>query len=971
MVGPLGLPQQPTDKDFISCLRSGIVLCNAINKIQPGAVPKVVANQSIGTAWDIQPLPAYQYFENIRNFLDAVEELKLPSFQASDLERDTLDVGSAAKIVDCILALKTFHECQQSYGDNGPLKHIKSPLAPQSAARIRPIISSGSVNSRRLDMSNADKKEPVENKEQCDQYAVDSLVQVLSTLMFDSKENIDRSLIDLWNEGKTDRVKLFSKIMSNCLEEEQVLKLYSKSVMNIHLILQCSSVPLGNGDCYHWYQLDAQEKELRELKALVSETRSEFIDLQNQMQNDLTELGARALELSVAASGYHQAIKENRHLYNVLQELRGNIRVYCRIRPIISSSEKSCIEYIGNDGSLMVFDAYKPQNTHKTFQFNKVFGPTTTQGEVYKETQALIRSVMDGYNVCIFAYGQTGAGKTYTMCGPSSRSSEEMGINHMALNDLFQISCTREDIKYEIHVQMVEIYNEQLSRLLINCNGTLEIRNCSGNGGLSIPNARMQIVQSTSDVLNLMNWGDKNRAFGSTAMNHRSSRSHSVLTVHVHGKDISGNTIRSCLHLVDLAGSERVDKSEAMGDRLKEAQHINKSLSCLGDVIMALAQKNSHIPYRNSKLTQLLQNSLGGHAKMLMFAHVSPEADSYGETISTLKFAQRASTVELGTAHQNKESNEVRELKDQIDNLKKALTIKEGERVVQQHKIRESEPTLERSNQMMDRTPTRPRRLSIENGSAPKTERAASIDDRKIVKSPISRLKYTTENNMASRPRRLSIETGCVSKSGTATNIDDRKPVESEIGCSHMVLLDGSEANANMNEDNFISGAKFFQQSLPNFSAHTESRLPSIENTSRQQPLDQTRKLDEVTPLRKNTVNKYDTRSSIKGSIRKGSHIRKSLQSIGRLINGSEKRNNPCPIEAPSSKLPKITSNDVKSPTSADVRSRRRQSLTNIETLGSSVSRRSSLGGKSVDSSSKNLQIARTPPSAQTTKRWV
>ncbi|VAI06521.1 unnamed protein product [Triticum turgidum subsp. durum] len=207
---------------------------------------------------------------------------------------------------------------------------------------------------------------------------------------------------------------------------------------------------------------------------------------------------------------------------------------------------------------------------------------------------------------------------------------------------------------------------------------TLEIRNNSQNG-INVPDASLVRVASTMDVMELMNIGHRNRTVGATALNDRSSRSHSCLTVHVQGKDLtSGNIIRGCMHLVDLAGSERVDKSEVTGERLKEAQHINKSLSALGDVIASLAQKNAHVPYRNSKLTQLLQDSLGGQAKTLMFVHISPESDAVGETISTLKFAERVSTVELGAARLNKESGEVKELKEQISRLKTALQMKDS-----------------------------------------------------------------------------------------------------------------------------------------------------------------------------------------------------------------------------------------------------------------------------------------------------
>lgn len=303
--------------------------------------------------------------------------------------------------------------------------------------------------------------------------------------------------------------------------------------------------------------------------------------------------------------------------------------------------------------------------------------------EVFLDTRPLIRSVLDGYNVCIFAYGQTGSGKTYTMSGPCIASTEDWGVNYRALNDLFQISESRKNsILYEVGVQMIEIYNEQV-RDLLSSDGPqkrLGIWNATLPNGLAVPEASMYSVQSTTDVLELMNIGLMNRAVCTTALNERSSRSHSVLTIHVRGTDLeNGAILRGSLHLIDLAGSERVDRSEATGDRLREAQHINKSLSALGDVIFALAQKNPHVPYRNSKLTQVLQSSLGGQAKTLMMVQLNPDVESYSETISTLKFAERVSGVELGAARSNKEGRDVRELMEQAASLKDLINKKDEE----------------------------------------------------------------------------------------------------------------------------------------------------------------------------------------------------------------------------------------------------------------------------------------------------
>ncbi|KAL7183043.1 hypothetical protein ACSBR1_041682 [Camellia fascicularis] len=432
--------------------------------------------------------------------------------------------------------------------------------------------------------------------------------------------------------------------------------------------------------------LDSQFGSLQGLRVTSESIKREVLKTQRIYSEEFHHLGVKLKGLIAAAENYHTVLAENMKLYNEVQDLKGNIRVYCRIRPFLpgQSKKRTTIEYIGENGELVVANPLKQgKDSHRLFKFNKVFGPEASQEEVFLDTQPLIRSVLDGYNVCIFAYGQTGSGKTYTMTGPNLSSKGDWGVNYRALNDLFHISQSRKNsIAYEVSVQMVEIYNEQVRDLLSSDTSQkrLGIWNTAQPNGLAVPDASMHPVTSTADVLELMTIGLMNRAVGATALNERSSRSHSVLTVHVRGVDLETDAVlRGSLHLVDLAGSERVDRSEATGDRLREAQHINKSLSALGDVIFALAQKSPHVPYRNSKITQVLQSSLGGQAKTLMFVQLNPDVESYSETISTLKFAERVSGVELGAAQSNKEGRGVRELMEQVASLKDAVAKKDEE----------------------------------------------------------------------------------------------------------------------------------------------------------------------------------------------------------------------------------------------------------------------------------------------------
>ncbi|KAE8817330.1 kinesin-4-like [Hordeum vulgare] len=429
-----------------------------------------------------------------------------------------------------------------------------------------------------------------------------------------------------------------------------------------------------------------QMQNIQDLRLSSVSIRHEIQNCQKRWSEELSGLGQSLKVLTNAAEKYHSTLEENRKLFNEVQELKGNIRVFCRIRPFLPNEDhkSSTTEFIGDNGELVLADPTKNgKEGSKLFKFNKVLGPTISQDEVFKDIQPLIRSVLDGYNVCIFAYGQTGSGKTYTMTGPEDATEQELGVNFRALNDLFFISCNRRDtFKYEISVQMIEIYNEQIHDLLGSDGSEKKypfVYDVRPNG-LAVPDATLHPVNSTTDVIELMRTGLGNRAVGATALNERSSRSHSVVTVHVQGVDSkTGATLRGALHLVDLAGSERVDRSAVQGDRLKEAQHINKSLSALGDVIFSLSQKASHVPYRNSKLTQVLQSSLGGHAKTLMFVQINPDVSSYAESLSTLRFAERVSGVELGAAKANKEGKDIREFKEQLSLLKDKIAKKDEE----------------------------------------------------------------------------------------------------------------------------------------------------------------------------------------------------------------------------------------------------------------------------------------------------
>ncbi|XP_057535874.1 kinesin-like protein KIN-14I [Amaranthus tricolor] len=708
VVAAKDLPAEPSEEEFRLGLRSGLILCNVLNKVQPGAVPKVVESPADSAVLpDGAALSAYQYFENVRNFLVAAEEMGLPTFEASDLEQG----GISARVVNSVLALKSYHEWKQTggtgvwkFGGNvKPTTTVKQFVRTKSEPFTNSLIRNPSMTEKSLNALSHD----IDTNKMSSSRSLSALVQAL---LSDKKpeevpqlvESVLSKVVEEFEQriGSQNDLAIQprqAKELSASHGTKSFMKMASTNSKVGDRSYSLTKKPESIGDnqisaeqlrCQMMKQhelFDRQGKDLQELKQTLRTTKAGMQFIQTKFLEDLQNLGSHVYGLAQAASGYHKVLEENRKLYNEVQDLKGSIRVYCRVRPFLSghSSYLSTVENF-EEGNITIRAPSKHGKGLKSFSFNKVFGPSATQAEVFSDMQPLIRSVLDGYNVCIFAYGQTGSGKTFTMSGPKDLTEQSQGVNYRSLGDLFYLAEQRKGtFRYDVAVQMIEIYNEQVRDLLVSdgLNKKLEIRNSSQNG-LNVPEASLVPVSSTSDVIHLMNVGHRNRAVGATALNDRSSRSHSCLTVHVQGRDLTtGAVLRGCMHLVDLAGSERVDKSEVTGDRLKEAQHINKSLSALGDVIASLAHKNSHVPYRNSKLTQLLQDSLGGQAKTLMFVHISPEPEAVGETLSTLKFAERVATVELGAARVNKDSTDVKELKEQIANLKAALARKDADSV--------------------------------------------------------------------------------------------------------------------------------------------------------------------------------------------------------------------------------------------------------------------------------------------------
>ncbi|VDP17285.1 unnamed protein product [Onchocerca flexuosa] len=308
----------------------------------------------------------------------------------------------------------------------------------------------------------------------------------------------------------------------------------------------------------------------------------------------------------------------------------------------------------------------------KQFTFDGVYYMDATAEQIYNEiVYPLVESVIQGYNGTVFAYGQTGSGKTYSMQGDDTIPSQK-GIIPRAFEHIFEATATTDNAKFLVHASYLEIYNEEVHDLLsTNHNKKLEIKEHSERG-IYVAGLSMHVCHDYKACQRLMKEGSENRHVGATLMNKDSSRSHSIFTVYVEVALNNGSIRIGKLNLVDLAGSERQAKTGTTGDRFKEATKINLSLSALGNVISAFVDgKSKHIPYRDSKLTRLLKDSLGGNMKTIMIACISSSSDNYDETLSTLRYANRAKNIKnKPRINEDPKDALLREYQEEIQRLK-------------------------------------------------------------------------------------------------------------------------------------------------------------------------------------------------------------------------------------------------------------------------------------------------------------
>ncbi|MBA0609420.1 hypothetical protein Godav_021470 [Gossypium davidsonii] len=373
-----------------------------------------------------------------------------------------------------------------------------------------------------------------------------------------------------------------------------------------------------------------------------------------------------------------------------------NVQVILRCRPLSEDETRihtpvviSCNE---SRREVCAVQNIANKQIDRTFLFDKVFGPSSQQKELFDlAVSPIVNEVLEGYNCTIFAYGQTGTGKTYTMEGGARKKNGEFpsdaGVIPRSVKQIFDI-LEAQNAEYSMKVTFLELYNEEITDLLAPEETMKFVDDKSkkpialmedGKGGVFVRGLEEEIVTTANEIYKILEKGSAKRRTAETLLNKQSSRSHSIFSITIHIKECTpeGEEMIKCgkLNLVDLAGSENISRSGAREGRAREAGEINKSLLTLGRVINALVEHSGHVPYRDSKLTRLLRDSLGGKTKTCIIATISPSIHCLEETLSTLDYAHRAKNIKNKPEINQKmmKSALIKDLYSEIDRLKQEV----------------------------------------------------------------------------------------------------------------------------------------------------------------------------------------------------------------------------------------------------------------------------------------------------------
>lgn len=504
-----------------------------------------------------------------------------------------------------------------------------------------------------------------------------------------------------------------------------------------------------------------------------------------------------------------------------MEESQGgeNVRVVVRVRPLNDTETTNGYKNIAKvntiDGTIKVEIPQKEssETPNKCFTFDTVFAPDVKQVDVYNRVaRPIVSNVLEGYNGTIFAYGQTGTGKTFTMEG--NRTVPELkGIIPNSFAHIFgHIAKSGDDKNFLVRVSYLEIYNEEVRDLLgKDQNSRLDVKE-RPDVGVYVKDLSAFVVNNADDMDKIMTMGNKNRSVGATHMNSHSSRSHAIFTITIECSEKRADKQQHFrvgkLHLVDLAGSERQSKTGATGQRLKEATKINLSLSTLGNVISALVDgKSTHVPYRNSKLTRLLQDSLGGNSKTLMFANVGPADYNYEETISTLRYAGRAKSIK-NKAKINEDPKDalMKQYQKEIDDLRRMLEDgsagvteedeeSEDEAVVMSDTENQEEEGTEKEDKPKVEVPQKKTEKKVKEKKSKRVKNSKSASDMLEMKNKIEEEKkhLEEEKDMAQEERARLAENLRVHESDLATAQAEQDAIKQKLLTLEKKIIVGGE----------------------------------------------------------------------------------------------------------------------------------------------------------------------------------